>query len=80
MGDEGRNRRGDNNIGGATSGDAPPQTAEIIKTFGERCPGITINNIREKSDYVALLDHEGGKDLIRRDNKVVILTAREMRF
>jgi hypothetical protein len=40
--------------------------------LGERCPGITINNIREKADYVVLLDHEGGKDLIRRDNKVVI--------
>jgi hypothetical protein len=62
----------DNNIGGATSGGARPQTAEIIKTFGERCPGITINNIREKADYVVVLDHEGGKDLIRRDNKVVI--------
>ena len=35
--------------GGASSGGARPQTAEIIKTFGERCPQVTPNNIREKA-------------------------------
>jgi hypothetical protein len=59
-------------IGGASSGGARPQTAEIIKTFGERCPQVTPNNLREKADYVVLLDHEGGKSLILRDNKVVV--------
>jgi len=59
-------------VGGASSGGARPQTAEIIKTFGERCPQVTPNNIREKADYVVLLDHEGGKSLILRDNKVVV--------
>ncbi len=58
--------------GGSVSGGARPQTAEIIKTFRERCPGLTITLDREKADYVVLLDHEGGKDLFRRDNKVVI--------
>lgn len=59
-------------FGGATRGGARPQTAEIIKTFGERCPEVVVNNKQEKADYVVLLDHEGGKGLIRRDNKVAV--------
>lgn len=56
--------------GSAVSGGARPQTAEIIKTFGERCPGVKVNNIQEKTDYIVLLDHEGGKGLLRHKNKV----------
>jgi hypothetical protein len=59
-------------FGGHVSGGARPQTAEIIKTFTERCPAVVVNNKREKSDYVAVLDHEGGKGLLRKDNKVAI--------
>jgi hypothetical protein len=59
-------------FGGATKGGARPQTAEIIKTFNERCPNVIVNNKQEKADYVILLDHEGGKDGISRDNKVVV--------
>ena len=59
-------------FGGATSGGARPQTAEIIKTFGERCPQVIVNNKKDRADYIVLLDHEGGKGLIRRDNKVAI--------
>lgn len=59
-------------FGGASKGGARPQTAEIIKTFGERCPGVIVNNKQEKADYVILLDHEGGKDMISHDNKVVV--------
>ncbi len=59
-------------FGGATRGGARPQTAEIIKTFGERCPNVTINNKQEKADYVVLLDHEGGKGYLRKDNKVAV--------
>lgn len=57
--------------GGAKGGDRP-QTGEIIKTFGERCPSVIVNNKKEKADYVILLDHEGGKDVVNRDNKVVV--------
>lgn len=53
-------------------GGARPQTAEIIKTFGERCPEVIVNNIAEKADYVVLLDHEGGKGYALRDNKVAV--------
>jgi len=62
----------DGTFGASGSGGARPQTAEIIKTFSERCPSVTINNRKEKADYIVLLDHEGGKDLVRRDNKVVV--------
>ena len=59
-------------FGGVNKGGARPQTAEIIKTFGERCPQVIVNNKQDKADYVILLDHEGGKDLISRDNKIVV--------
>jgi hypothetical protein len=59
-------------FGGAASGGARPQTAEIIKTFGERCPDVVVNNRSEKADYVVLLDHEGGKGILRKDNKVAV--------
>lgn len=59
-------------IGGGSSGGARPQTAEIIKTFGERCPQVVTNNIQAKSDYVVVLDHEGGKGPFFHRNKVAV--------
>jgi hypothetical protein len=59
-------------FGGRMSGGARPQTAEIIKTFGERCPQATINNIQTKADYIVLLDHEGGKSVLAHKNKVAV--------
>ena len=59
--------------GGSTAhGGARPQTAEIIKTFGERCPQVTVNNLQQKADYIVLLDHEGGKSFVRHKNKVAV--------
>ncbi len=58
--------------GGYSTGGARPQTAEIIKTFRERCPEIPVTNERKKADYVILLDHEGGKGWVRKDNKVAV--------
>ncbi|MFZ0428019.1 MAG: hypothetical protein WAO20_07870 [Acidobacteriota bacterium] len=63
---------GDDGGGGATSGGARPQTAEIIKTFQERCPEIAVTNERSRADYVVLLDHEGGKAIFLKDNKVAV--------
>lgn len=54
--------------GAHESGGARPQTAEIIKTFGERCPQVKVNNIPSKADYVVVLDHEGGKSLLQHKN------------
>lgn len=62
----------DGNGGGATKGGARPQTAEIIKTFGERCPTVTVTMKQDRADYVVLLDHEGGKGLALKDNKVAV--------
>ena len=59
-------------FGGGSSGGARPQTAEIIKTFGERCQNVVINNKQERADYIVVLDHEGGKGLILHDNKVAV--------
>jgi hypothetical protein len=58
--------------GSMTRGGARPQTAEIIKTFGERCPEVVTNNIQTKADYVVILDHEGGKSFVRHKNKVAV--------
>lgn len=54
------------------SGGARPQTAEVVKTFGERCPQVITNNKIERSDYVVVLDHEGGKGVLRHRNKVAV--------
>jgi PEGA domain len=58
--------------GSRTAGGARPQTAEIIKTFGQRCPQVVTNNIQQKADYIVLLDHEGGKSFVRHKNKVAV--------
>jgi hypothetical protein len=54
------------------SGGARPQTAEIVKTFGERCQQCTVTMKQDRADYVVVLDHEGGKEWYRRDNKFVV--------
>lgn len=59
-------------IFGNGSGGARPQTAEIIKTFRERCPEVTVTIDKERADYIVLLEHEGGKSFVQRDNKVVV--------
>lgn len=59
-------------FGGETHGGARPQTAEIIKTFGEKCRQVTVTMKQEKANYVVVLEHEGGKSWIRKDNKVAV--------
>lgn len=58
--------------GGHESGGARPQTAEIIKTFNQRCPEFTVTNNKDRANYAAILDHEGGKGLVRRRNKIAV--------
>jgi hypothetical protein len=58
--------------GSYMAGGARPQTAEIVKTFGERCPQVVTNNRIERADYVVVLDHEGGKGVLRHKNKVAV--------
>jgi hypothetical protein len=58
--------------GGTMAGGARPQTAEIIKTFGERCPQVKVNNKQDRADYIVVLDHEGGKSFLAHKNKVAV--------
>jgi hypothetical protein len=58
--------------GGSVAGGARPQTAEIVKTFGERCPQVITNNKQDRADYIVVLDHEGGKGFLRHKNKVAV--------
>ena len=53
-------------------GGARPQTAEIIKTFGQRCSEVLVNNRQDLADYIVVLDHEGGKGYLRHRNKVAV--------
>jgi hypothetical protein len=62
-------------FGGSVQGGARPQTAEIVKTFAERCPGVILTMKQERADYIVTLDHEGGKDLLRRDNKFAVFNS-----
>ena len=59
-------------FGGAFSGGARPQTAEIIKTFGQRCPQVLVNNRLDVSNYIVELDHEGGKSLLAHKDKIAV--------
>jgi hypothetical protein len=59
-------------FGGGVRGGARPQTAEIIKTFGDKCPNVTVTMNQHAADFVVLLDHEGGKGLARKDNKIAV--------
>jgi hypothetical protein len=58
--------------GGAVRGGARPQTVEIMKTVKERCPGVIVTSEKERADYVIMLEKEGGKGNLRRDNKVAV--------
>lgn len=60
-------------FGGGSKGGARPQTAEIIKTFNERCPDCIVTTKKERADYVVILEHEGGKSVLNRDNKFALI-------
>lgn len=63
-------------FGGSSYGGARPQTAEIIKTFGQRCPQVLINNRVDASNYVVELDHEGGKSVLAHKDKIAVFVQR----
>lgn len=59
-------------FGGESHGGARPQTAEIIKTFGEKCSQVTVTSNKDKANYAVVLDHEGGKGWLQHKNKVAV--------
>jgi hypothetical protein len=60
---------------GSVVGGAKPQTAEIVKTLQERCPKVVVTRKEDRADYVLVLEHEGGKDIVRKDNKYALFDA-----
>ena len=60
---------------GGGGGGARPQTVEIMKTFQNRCSVLTVTIRKEKADYIVFLDHEGGKALLNKDNKVAVFDS-----
>ncbi len=58
--------------GGETRGGAKPRTAETIRRFGQQCKGVIVTMYKEKADFVVMLEHEGGKDLFNKDNKLAV--------
>ena len=63
-------------FGGHFGGGARPQTAEVIKTLGQRCPQVIVDNRLEMTDYVVRLEHEGGKGLLAHKDKVVVFVQK----
>lgn len=63
---------GNVNAGGHFSGGSRPQTVEVIKTFGERCPSAVVTMNRDTADYVVLFDREGGKGVVRKRDKIAV--------
>jgi hypothetical protein len=61
--------------GGAFGGGSRPQTVEVMKTFLERCPEVTITAKRESADYIVQFDREGGKSFILKDSKIAVFRA-----
>ncbi|HEY8560251.1 MAG TPA: hypothetical protein VIL74_07730 [Pyrinomonadaceae bacterium] len=58
--------------GGGTRGGAKPRTAETIKRFNEQCREVIVTMYKDKADFIVLLEHEGGKDLFNKDNKLAV--------
>jgi hypothetical protein len=69
-GPSGGSARSDFSAGSYSSGGARPQTMEITKTLGERCPDLTVTNKPDNANYVVTLDHEGGKTWFSHHNKI----------
>ena len=63
-------------FGASSSGGARPQTAEIIKTFGQRCPQVLVNNRVDASNYIVELDHEGGKSVFAHKDKIAVFVQK----
>ena len=58
--------------GGGSSGGAKPRTAEIMKRFSEECKSCIVTMYKEKADFIVRVDHEGGRDLFDKDNKLAV--------
>jgi hypothetical protein len=58
--------------GGGVRGGANPRTAETMKRFAQQCKNVIVTINKDKADFIVLLEHEGGKDLLNKDNKLAV--------
>ena len=58
--------------GGGSRGGAKPRTAETMKRFSQQCTDVVVTMYKEKADFIVLMEHEGGKDLFNKDNKLAV--------
>lgn len=58
--------------GGAMRGGSSPQTVEVIKTFGQRCPQVVVTENKDRAAYVVLFDRESFKGFLRRRDKIAV--------
>jgi len=56
--------------GGAAA--ARTQTAEVMISFADRCPDVTVNERQQEADYIVILDHQG-KQYWRYRNQVAVI-------
>lgn len=63
-------------FGASSSGGAQPQTAEIIKTFGQRCPQVTVNNRPDVANYIVELDHDGARGVLSHRDKIAVFVQK----
>ena len=62
-------------LAGGVGGGARPQTAEITKSFVKNCPEVIPTLDREQAAFVLMVEHEGGKSVVRRDTKYAVYHA-----
>jgi hypothetical protein len=60
---------------GALGGGDRPQTVEVIHTFSKRCPEVVVTRQREGSDFLVVVEREGGKSIFRKDNKYAVFSG-----
>jgi hypothetical protein len=49
-----------------------PQTAEIVKTFGQKCPNVVVTSRREAATFTVVLENRVAKLLRKGDSKMVV--------
>jgi hypothetical protein len=49
-----------------------PQTAEIVKAFGQKCPNVLVTSRREAATLTVVLDNKAGKLLRKGESKMVV--------
>jgi hypothetical protein len=71
---EGSNDSWSFQYGKGGKGGSHPQTVELMKTFGQSCPNLTVTDEAQNADYRVTFERESSK-VWRRDNKMVVFNS-----